>query len=105
MSELSRLRGSEGYGACEDDMPVGTPVNAHVFRLGALSEAKLLRNPVSLSVFQAAEWETRGCVRTSESPWGCPKYYDDETARACRAGRQDGAPDRQTEKELQLCSA
>ncbi|MCX4371908.1 MAG: hypothetical protein OSJ58_08760 [Dysosmobacter sp.] len=52
MSAPCRLRQGEGYGACGDEF----------------------------SVFQAAEWETRGCARTSESPLGCPKYYDDETA-------------------------
>lgn len=77
MNELCRLRLSEGYEACDDEF----------------------------SVFQVAEWETRGCVRTSESPWGCPKYYDDENARACRAERKDGIPNRRTEKELQVCSA
>ena len=77
MSALCSLRRSEGYEARDDEF----------------------------SVFQAAEWETRGCVRTSESPWGCPKYYDNDNARACRAEREDGIPSRRTEKELQVCSA
>lgn len=41
MSELSRWRGSEGYGACFDDMPVGTPVDAHERGAGSVERRKI----------------------------------------------------------------
>ena len=52
------------------DMPVGTPVNAHERSAGSVERRKTETAFSSLSVFQAAKWETRGYVRISEARKG-----------------------------------
>ncbi len=82
MSELSRLRGSEGYGACSDDAGRNAGESPWIPVGDALGEAGT-EFPVSPSMFRTAEWETRSGLpqdRRRSPQGGRSKHYDDEVS-------------------------
>ena len=102
MSGLSRLRGSEGYGACDDDMPVGTPVKAHVSGSGNVDQSAADPFRSAFSKPQSGKREGAFFFEiVPEAPWGVQNIM---TKLARRIGRaEEWNIDRFGGKELQLC--